>query len=63
MFGEDVDEVETFSVARPSAAYLERLLGSESFIGLAAVRDGEVVGGLAAKRRDVLHFDIPVTRE
>lgn len=35
-------------MAQPSAAYLERLLGGASFIALAAVKDGEVEGGLAA---------------
>jgi aminoglycoside 3-N-acetyltransferase I len=48
LFGEVFDEVETYSGARPSVAYLERLLGSEHFVALVALRDEEVVGGLAA---------------
>lgn len=68
MFGEAFDEVETFRVARPSAAYMERLLGSETFIALAAVKDGEVVGGLAAyelpkyeqERSEVYIYDLAV---
>jgi aminoglycoside 3-N-acetyltransferase I len=51
-FGEAFDEVETYSGARPSAAYLERLLGSDSFIALAALKSGEVVGGIAAYELD-----------
>jgi len=47
-FGEVFDEVETYSGARPRRAYLERLLGSDHFIALAALKDGAVVGGLAA---------------
>lgn len=47
-FGEAFGEVETYSAARPSQAYLERLLGSDSFIALVAVKQGLVVGGIAA---------------
>lgn len=48
MFGEAFEEVETYGAARPDAAYLERLLGGDSFIALAAVKGEEVVGGIAA---------------
>jgi aminoglycoside 3-N-acetyltransferase I len=48
MFGQAFDEVENYSKALPSKPYLERLLGSGYFIGLAALIDGAVVGGLAA---------------
>ena len=48
LFGEAFDEVETYSGARPSTSYLQRLLGSEHFIALVALKDGEVVGGIAA---------------
>ena len=68
MFGEAFDEVETFSIARPSRSYLERLLAREHFIALAAVRDGEVVGGLAAyelekfeqERSEIYIYDLAV---
>jgi aminoglycoside 3-N-acetyltransferase I len=68
MFGEAFGEVETFSVARPSRAYLERLLAREHFIALAAVRDGAVVGGLAAyelekfeqERSEIYIYDLAV---
>jgi aminoglycoside 3-N-acetyltransferase I len=48
MLGEAFDEVETYSGAQPDAAYLEQLLGSESFFALAALQGEQVVGGLAA---------------
>lgn len=48
MFGEAFGEVETYCGARPGAAYLEGLLGSDYFIALAAINNGEVVGGIAA---------------
>jgi aminoglycoside 3-N-acetyltransferase I len=47
-FGEAFDDVTTYGSNRPGAAYLERLLGRDDFIALAASRNGEVVGGLAA---------------
>lgn len=48
MFGEAFDEVGTFGSARPDADYLRRLLDSDYFIALAALKNGNVVGGLAA---------------
>jgi aminoglycoside 3-N-acetyltransferase I len=47
-FGEAFGETGTYSGNRPSAEYLRRLLAGESFIALAAVKAGKVVGGLAA---------------
>ena len=68
MFGEAFGEVETYSGARPSPAYLRKLLGSEHFIALAAVRGAEVVGGLAAyelrkfeqERSEIYIYDLAV---
>jgi aminoglycoside 3-N-acetyltransferase I len=48
MFGKAFDETGTYDDHRPDAAYLRRLLGGSSFIALAASKNGEVVGGLAA---------------
>ena len=48
LFGEAFGEPDTYGAARPDAAYLERLLGSGTFIALAALKRDEVVGGLAA---------------
>ena len=47
-FGNAFNEVETYSAARPRKAYVERLLGSDHFLALVALKDGSVVGGLAA---------------
>lgn len=48
VFGEAFGEVETYGAARPGRAYMQRLLGSDSFVALVALADGAVVGGLAA---------------
>lgn len=66
--GEAFEEVETYSGNRPSAAYLKRLLGGDSFIALAALKRGEVVGGLAAyelpkfeqERSEIYIYDLAV---
>jgi aminoglycoside 3-N-acetyltransferase I len=47
-FGEAFDDLETYCGNRPSAAYLQHLLGGDSFIALVALINGVVVGGLAA---------------
>lgn len=44
MFGTAFNEVETYTGNRPSANYLRRLLDSETFIALAALKGGQVVG-------------------
>ena len=67
-FGEAFDEVETYRAARPSKAYLKRLLGSDDFIALAALKNGSVVGGLAAyqlhkfeqERSEIYIYDLAV---
>jgi aminoglycoside 3-N-acetyltransferase I len=67
-FGEAFDEVATYSAARPSKPYLERLLGSNNFIALAALKNGAVVGGLAAyelhkfeqERSEIYIYDLAV---
>ena len=71
LFGEAFDDVETYSGARPGHAYLERLLGSDHFIALAAVTEGAVVGGLAAyelrkfeqERSEIYIYDLAVDAE
>ena len=68
MFGDAFDDPETYGRARPSLAYLRRLLGSDYFIALAALRDDEVVGGLAAyelrkfeqERSEIYIYDLAV---
>ena len=67
-FGKAFDEVETYSAARPSKAYFERLLGSDHFIALAALKNGSVVGGIAAyelqkfeqERSEIYIYDLAV---
>lgn len=68
MFGEAFGEVETYSGSRPSSTYLHRLLGSDTFIALAALKDDEVVGALAAyelrkfeqERSEIYLYDLAV---
>lgn len=46
-FSEAFDQVETYGNP-PSADYLRHLLDSDYFIAIAALKEGEVVGGLTA---------------
>ena len=67
-FGEAFDEVDTYSASRPSNAYLKRLLSSDYFIALVALKDGSVVGGIAAyelqkfeqERSEIYIYDLAV---
>ncbi|MEM9555313.1 MAG: AAC(3)-I family aminoglycoside N-acetyltransferase [Acidobacteriota bacterium] len=68
LFGDVFDEVDTYTGARPSSEYLERLLAGPTFITLVAL-DGEVViGGLAAyelpkfeqERSEIYIYDLGV---
>lgn len=67
-FGEVFDEVETYDRNRPSVGYLQRLLGSDYFIALAALKGGKVVGGIAAyelkkfeqERSEIYIYDLAV---
>jgi aminoglycoside 3-N-acetyltransferase I len=47
-FGDVFDDATTYLENRPNADYLRRLLGGDSFIALVALKDDEVVGGIAA---------------
>jgi aminoglycoside 3-N-acetyltransferase I len=67
-FGEAFDEVDTYNSSRPSHAYLKRLLSSNYFIALAALKNGSVVGGLTAyelqkfeqERSEIYIYDLAV---
>jgi len=67
-FGDAFDEVETYTRNRPGAGYLRRLLDSDYFIALAALKNSEVVGGLAAyqlkkfeqERSEIYIYDLAV---
>jgi len=68
VFGEAFGEPKAYGAARPSQAYLERLLAKEHFIALAALQDGTAVGGLAAyelakfeqERSEIYIYDLAV---
>src|SRR5690349_22171576 len=48
MFGEAFADIPAYGAKRPSATYLDELLGGPSFIALVALKGEQVVGGLAA---------------
>lgn len=68
LFAEVFDEEDTYLGARPNPTYLKRLLDGDAFIGLAALKDGEVVGGIAAyelykfeqERSEIFIYDLAV---
>jgi aminoglycoside 3-N-acetyltransferase I len=68
-FGEAFDEVETYAGNQPSADYLQQLLGGDYFIALAALKNDEVVGGIAAyelkkfeqERSEIYIYDLAVS--
>ena len=70
-FGEAFNDVDTYTANPPSEAYLRRLLGRASFIALAALKSGHVVGGIAAyelkkfeqERSEIYIYDLAVVRE
>ncbi|HEY8608974.1 MAG TPA: AAC(3)-I family aminoglycoside N-acetyltransferase [Noviherbaspirillum sp.] len=67
-FGEAFNDRETYTARRPSAQYLRRLLDGDAFIALAALKDGVVVGGIAAyelrkfeqERSEIYIYDLAV---
>lgn len=68
MFGKAFGECGTYCAVPPSEAYLASLLATPSFIALAAVAEGAVIGGLAAyglqkfeqERSEVYIYDLAV---
>lgn len=68
VFGQAFGDAETYGSARPTPMYIERLLASEAFIALVAIRDGQVAGALAAyelrkferERSEVYIYDLAV---
>ncbi|MBD2149425.1 AAC(3)-I family aminoglycoside N-acetyltransferase [Pseudanabaena sp. FACHB-1277] len=71
VFGEAFEDFDTYSSSRPSASYLKRLLSSDYFITLAALKNGAVVGGLAAyelqkfeqERSEIYIYDLAVAAD
>jgi aminoglycoside 3-N-acetyltransferase I len=68
-FGEAFEDVETYTRAKPSAGYMERLLSSDTFIAITAMGNNEVIGGLAAyelrkfeqERSEIYIYDLAVS--
>src|SRR3546814_7415098 len=70
MFGEAFDEDRAYSDRPPGAAWLQRLLGSDAFIAIAAMKGDEMVGGIAAyvlpkfeqERSEIYIYDLAVAQ-
>jgi len=70
VFGEAFDEVDAYQRSVPSDYYLTRLLRKQHFIAVVAMKDEEVVGGLAAyeldkfeqDRREIYIYDLAVAQ-
>lgn len=68
VFADAFGDEDAFLGNQPSASYLRKLLGSDSFIALAALKGDDVVGGLAAyelrkfeqQRGEVYIYDLAV---
>ena len=66
--GQAFNEMETYTAKRPRDRYLQHLLSSDTFIALAAVKNSEVVGGIAAyelkkfeqERSEIYIYDLAV---
>ena len=71
MFGRAFADVATYTAQQPGDDYLEGLLASSTFIGLAALADGQIVGGIAAYvlpkfeqiRSEIYIYDLAVDEE
>lgn len=67
-FGEVFDEMDTYTGNRPALDYLWQLLGSDNFIALVALKEEQVVAGLAAyelkkfeqQRSEIYIYDLAV---
>lgn len=68
MFGEAFEDPASYTTRRPGDDYVRRLLSDDAFIALVAVKDNDVVGGLAAyelkkfeqERSEVYIYDLAV---
>ena len=68
VFGEAFGEVDTYQHFVPGDDYLTRLLSKQHFIAVVAIKEDEVVGGLAAyeldkfeqDRREIYIYDLAV---
>ena len=70
MFGAAFADADTYDTAQPGTPYLERLLGRDTFVALAALDGEEMVGGLAAyvlpkfeqERSEIYIYDLAVAQ-
>jgi aminoglycoside 3-N-acetyltransferase I len=68
LFGQVFDDADTYTGKPPSMEYLQRLLASNYFIALVALKDNEIVGGIAAyelkkfeqERSEIYIYDLAV---
>jgi aminoglycoside 3-N-acetyltransferase I len=68
MFGNAFNDVESYASNRPSPDYLKKLLDNDYFIALVALKNDEVVGGIAAyelkkfeqERSEIYIYDLAV---
>lgn len=71
VFGEAFDDMHTYTARPPSEGYLQRLLEGDSFIALAALKSGDVIGGLTAyeltkfeqERSEIYIYDLAVASD
>jgi aminoglycoside 3-N-acetyltransferase I len=71
VFGEAFEEPDIYTGAPPSDAYLEGLLGSDTFIAVVAMQSDRVIGGLTAyelkkfeqERSEIYIYDLAVAAE
>jgi aminoglycoside 3-N-acetyltransferase I len=71
MFGRVFEEEDTYTGNQPDDAYVTNLLTNDHFIALAAISDGEVIGGLAAyvlpkfeqQRSETYIYDLAVVEQ
>jgi aminoglycoside 3-N-acetyltransferase I len=68
MFGEAFEDVKTYTRDVPSIDYHQRLLASDTFIAIAALKGDDVIGGIAAyelpkferPRKEIYLYDLAV---
>ena len=68
MFGKAFNDAESYGANPPSEAYLEALLAKDHVIALAALSDGQMIGGLVAyelekfeqERSEIYIYDLAV---
>lgn len=71
MFGRAFDDQDSYGAAPPSDVYLQNLLGKADFIALAAIEDGQVIGGFCAyilqkfeqERSEIYIYDLAVAED